>query len=440
MAKRLPEPVTESRRVALEVLERVRSGDLVDRALARVAGRLNPRDHGWVQELVYGTLRLRGRLDHILSAFVRGSLERLEPTVLEILRLGTYQLLEMGSVPSYAAVSQSVELAKMAGVGRAGGLVNGVLQSVRRGSSKVGFAHFEDDPIEHLATWGSHPRWLVERWVERWGAGDARALVQANNRRPELYVTPVGLSVAEARDRLDQVGIQAADVPGFVDSVRILPPAGPAEALAAVPSVVQDPAAATVVRYAEVAGDATVVDLAAAPGGKTAGLAIRARYLAAADLSIGRMRRVRSNVTRTGVDGRVGLVVADGLQPPFAPVDLVLLDAPCTGTGTLRRHPDGRWRIGPGDLAALVELQRALLESASTLVRRGGVLLYATCSVEPEENEEQVERFLARHPEFQIEAPAPSIDGTMLKEGYLSILPQRHGTDGAFAARMIRDA
>jgi 16S rRNA (cytosine967-C5)-methyltransferase len=400
---------------------------------------MDARDHAWVMELVYGTLRLRGRLDHALGHFVRGGLASLDAPVLDVLRLGAYQLLEMGSVPHYAAVSQSVELARAAGAPRAAGLVNGVLQALRRGFDQVPFPAFEEDPMGHLATWGSHPRWLVERWVARWGPEEARALVEADNRRPELYLRPVD-AAGEAVRRLAEAGIAAETVPGFPDSVRISPPHGPAEALAAVPAVVQDPAAAMVVRYAGFPAGERVVDVSAAPGGKTVGIATSAGYVAAADPSAGRLRRVRANVERAGLAGRVGLVAADGRRPPFRAVGAVLLDAPCAGTGTLRRHADGRWRISEPGLLALARLQRELLDACAGLVLPGGLLVYATCSLEPEENEEQVGGFLERHPEFRRAAPAPDagIDGTMVDDGFLRVLPQRHGVDGAFAALIRR--
>jgi 16S rRNA (cytosine967-C5)-methyltransferase len=430
--------VTAGRRAALDVLLRVRRGELADRALAAAGEGLDPRDHAWVQELVYGTLRLRGRIDHLLGAFVRSGLESLDPEVLDVLRLGAYQLQEMGSVPAYAAVSQSVELVRAAGAGRAAGLVNGVLQAVRREGASVEYPPFADDAIGHLATWGSHPRWLVERWVRRWGPEEAKALVEANNRRPDLYLTPIGLTVDAAVARLRETGIAAEGVPGFPDSVRVVSDHRPIEALRAVPSVVQDPASAMVVRYAGADADAVAYDLSAAPGGKTVGLVQRASFVVAADLSLGRMRRVRGNVRRVGMDDRVGLVVADGRHPPLRPGDLVLLDAPCTGTGTLRRHPDGRWRLSMRDIEALTGLQRDLLAAGSGLVRPGGRLVYSTCSVEPEENEKQVERFLSGHPEFALEPGCEDIEETMLNDGYLTVLPQRHGVDGAFAARLVR--
>jgi len=432
---------TPARRAALQALQRIREGDLADRALDRAAAGLDPRERALAQEMVYGVSRLRGRLDHLLSQLVRNGLEQLEPEVLEVLRLGAYQLTEMDGVPPYAAVSQSVDLARLAGSGRAGGLVNGVLQDLQRRREALRFPDPAADPVGHLATHGSHPRWLVERWVDRYGAEQAAALVEANNRRPELYLRPLGVFADAARQTLAERGIQSEAVDCAPDSLRLVPPASAAEALAAVPGVVQDPAAALVVRFAGVPEGATVVDLCAAPGGKALGLAERAGRVIAADLSARRMGRVVENAARVGWSDRVGVVVADGRDAPFAPVDAVLLDAPCTGTGTFRRHPDGRWRVTPGDLAALAALQWELLRAAEAVVRPGGLLVYATCSLEPEENESQMQRFLEAGSGWTLEPPTGAVAAWLVgSEGFLRVLPQHHGVDGAFAARLRRSS
>jgi len=435
----MAEGPTVARQAALEAMARFREGELGDRALDLATQGMEPREHAWTQELVYGTFRLRGRIDHILDGFARDGIASLDPDVLDVLRLGAYQLLEMGSVPPYAAVSQSVELVRMAGAPYAAGLVNGILQNMQR-RAKFRFPEFDEDPAAHLETWGSHPRWLVERWIDRWGAGEARALAQADNLRPELYVRLLGVSAADARERLAEAGIEAEPVDFAPDSLRIPPPASAAQVLAVVPAVVQDPAAALVVRYADVPAGAEVIDLCAAPGGKALGLAERAGRVAAADLSPRRLRRVRENAARVGWGERVGGVVADGRYPPFRVVDAVLLDAPCTGTGTFRRHPDGRWRVTPEDLQSLTRLQDELLAAAAELVRPGGLLVYSTCSLEPEENELRIERFLAGRTGWGLEPPA-GVDASLLDAaGRLCVLPQRQGVDGAFAARLRRAA
>lgn len=430
--------VTPARLAALDALRAQRRGELLDRALAAAVEGVPARERAWVQELVYGTVRLRGRLDYMLNALVRRGLDSLDPDVLDILRLGAYQLLEMGSVPAYAAVSQSVELAKRArGVG-AGRLVNGVLQSLRRRGDEIRFPDPSADPVGYLSTWGSHPRWLVERWVARFGVDEARALVEANDTRPELFVRPVGEGTDTALATLGAAGIEAARVTFAPDALRVAPPANAMQALAAVPSVVQDPAASLVVHYADVPPGAIVADVCAAPGGKAVALAARARYVVAADLSFARLARVRENAARVG-PLPLGPVVADARVPPFRPVDAVLVDAPCTGTGTLRRHPDGKWRLRPEDPALLAGLQAEILEAAATIVAPGGLLVYATCSLEPEENEDQMEAFLSAHPEFEPAAAPAGIDPRLLDAaGRLLVLPQRFGVDGAFAARLRR--
>jgi 16S rRNA (cytosine967-C5)-methyltransferase len=436
----MAEGPTVARQAALEAMARFREGELGDRALELATQGMEGRERAWTQELVYGTFRLRGRIDHILDGFARDGIASLDGDVLDVLRLGAYQLLEMGSVPPYAAVSQSVELVRMAGAGYASGLVNGILQNMQR-RPNFRFPDPQADPVAHLETWGSHPRWLAERWIDRWGADEARALAEADNLRPELYIRPLGMSVDEARAQLAEAGIEAEVVDFAPDSLRIPPPATAAQALAVVPAVVQDPAAALVVRYASVPEGGDVIDLCAAPGGKALGLAEGAGRVAAADLSPRRLRRVRENAERVGWGERVGGVVADGRHPPFRAVDAVLLDAPCTGTGTFRRHPDGRWRVSPDDLDSLTRLQDELLAAAAALVKPGGLLVYSTCSLEPEENELRIDRFLADQAGWRIEPPAYVVDASLLDAaGRLCVLPQRQGVDGAFAARLRRAA
>ncbi|HSJ14556.1 MAG TPA: 16S rRNA (cytosine(967)-C(5))-methyltransferase RsmB [Longimicrobiales bacterium] len=431
---------TAARRAALEVLRAVRRGDLADRALVRAQQALEARDRALVHELVFGTLRLQGRIDHALGAFSSRPLADLDADVRDALRLGAYQLLELGGVPPYAAVSETVELLKGAAP-RAAGFANAVLQALHRGREALTFPALADDPLAHLATWGSHPEWLVARWLGNFGPAETAALVAADNERPELFLRLLRDDATTGLVTLATHGVAAVASPLDPQLVRLERAVDALAALRALPAVVQDPAAALVVRYATVPSDAVVADLCAAPGGKAIGLATGAHYMAAADLSPRRLRRVRENLERLagqGMELPLGLLVADGRAPALRPVDAVLLDAPCTGTGTLRRHPDGRWRIGPRDLAALTALQRELLAAAAPLVRPGGLLIYATCSLEPEENEDQVASFLDGAPEFSIEMPAVELPGLIDARGMLRVLPQRHGCDGAFAARLRR--
>jgi len=410
---------------------------MADRALERATAGFDTQDRAWLLELVYGTLRLRGRLDHLIGRRVHRGLASLQADVLDVLRLGAYQLIEMGGVPDYAAVSQSVDMARAEAGQGAARLVNGVLRGL--GSAEWDGTPFEQDPAGYLTTWGSHPRWLVDRWIARWGAPAAQKLVERDNSRPGVFLRPVGVGTGEAIRLLQDAGIAAQPVEGFPSALSLPTGTSPSAALAVVPAVVQDPAAGSVVDYAGLPAEAVLADLCAAPGGKAMVLASAATAggrVIAADRSIRRMARVRENWQRLPVMPVYG-IVADARWPPIRPMDGVLLDVPCTGTGTLARHPDARWRVGPDELRALVKLQREILQGAARAVRPGGVLVYATCSLEPEENEIQVELFLEDHPEFALEpgsAPASMLDA----QGRLFLLPHVHGFDGAFAARLRR--
>jgi len=351
--------------------------------------------------------------------------------------MGAYQALYMDGVPDYAAVSESVSLTRSrSGVGSAG-LVNAVLRAVIRDGDCL--ERFPDRTVDHegfLSTWGSHPRWLVSRWLRAWPTEVVRALVESNNRPPRLSLVPLEHYAAEAAALLSTAGVEGKPVGNGTEALWLAAGTDPSTALAALPSIIQDPGAHLVTYYADPDEGMKVADLCAAPGGKTLALYGRVSYTVAADVSPGRLGRLRENARRTG--RRPGLVVADGRRPPFREIDMVLLDVPCTGTGTLRRHPDGRWRLRPESVGEMATLQGELLDAASDRVRPGGLLVYSTCSLEPEENAGQVDRFLERHPEFSMEAPEAFTPEYLDDRGRLRVLPHETGFDGAFAARMRR--
>lgn len=380
--------------------------------------------------------RLRNRLDHVLTPHLHRGLGSLATPVLETLRLGAYQILQLDAVPPYAAVSQSVDLVREAvGPGPAG-LVNAVLRKVRRGDDALErFPGFEQDPVGFLETWGSHPRWLLERWLARWSPADVRALVEIDNAVPSACLVPLEVTPERAAALLEAAGLPAVPVGRGTRCVRL--GGSPAMALEVVPrAIIQDPAANLVVQYAQVPEGTKVADLCAAPGGKALAVADRPLYTLAADRSERRLKMVRDNARRTGRP--VGLAVADARHPPLSRVDVALLDAPCTGTGTLQRKPDARWRLRPTSLGELVSLQREMLDAAAALLPVQGLLVYSTCSLEREENEDQVEAFLGRNPGFRVEPGDAVPDRYLDGAGRLVVTPQESGFDGAFAARLRR--
>lgn len=432
--------VSRGRTAVLEILEAVDRGRRLDLALDRALGGVPERERAWVHELAYGVVRLRGRLDHLLDHHLHQGVGSVSPPLLHLLRMGAYQLLRMGGVPAYAAVSQTVEQARRRVSEGASRLANGVLRSLERGGgSEDVFPDRAADPAGHFSTWGSHPRWLVARWLERWSVDDVRALVEHDNRIPRLTIRVIGLEVEAARERLDAEGIGSELVGRGTRCLRLERGTDPASVLGLVPAVVQGPGAALVTAHAAPDPGSRIADLCAAPGGKGLALAGEARYVLAVDPSPRRLGLLRENRDRLhAVRERVGLAVARAQEPPVGRVDLVLLDVPCTGTGTLQAHPDARWRLEPDAVDQLARLQRAMLEGAAAVVGPGGVLVYSTCTLEPEENEEQVLSFLDRHREFELD-PGPERLAPFLDErGFLRVLPQRTGFDGAFAARLRR--
>ena len=432
--------VTDARVAAADTLADLRTGLLLDAAFDRRAGELDARDRRWTQELVWGMLRKRGWIDHLLAPRVRGGIARLDADLADLLRLGVYQLFEMGSVPPYAAIGQTVELAKQRHGMGASKLVNAVLRRLDRERGEELAPALPADPVEALAIAYSHPRWLVARWVARWGEDETRALLESNNREAPLIVRPWGVVREQLEAMLEDSGVGVSDAPLVEDSI-LLAPGTVLMALGAFQQgrcFVQDPAATLVTRYAAIPIGAQAADICAAPGGKSVELSRTAAHVTAADASEARITRVIDTIARLELDN-VDAVVADARDGTLGQFDAVLVDAPCTGTGTFRRHPDARWRLRTSDIAVMAATQRAVLRGAAKNVAPGGLLIYATCSLEPEENDQQVEAFLADHPGWTLEPPpAGTVPDEVLDAGRLRVLPQRHGADGSFAARLRR--
>ena len=431
--------VTSSRIAVANIFADLRTGALLDIAFEARAAGLDPRDRRWAHELAYGVLRRRSWLDAMLTERVRGGLARLDPDLTDLLRAGAYQLLQMRSVPPYAAIAQTVELAKTRhGLG-ASKLVNAVLRRLDREREDLGRAA-SPDPVEALVFTYSHPRWLIQRWIARYGMDETMALLAANNAEPSTYIRPYNVVREQLEASLEADGVQTGDTPLVRDSVK-LPPGTALTNLSAFHQgqfFVQDPAATLVTQYAAIAPHSLVADLCAAPGGKALELSRDAARVVAADRSRIRLSRLAENVKRLDATG-IELVVMDARSPALKQVDAVLLDAPCSGTGTFRRHPDARWRLRSADIAVLASAQRSLLDAAASLVKPGGLLVYSTCSLEPEENDQPVDLFLSTHQQFSLEPPTDgTVPAAVLDGGRLRVLPQRHGADGAFAVRLRR--
>jgi 16S rRNA (cytosine967-C5)-methyltransferase len=424
---------TPARRIAFRVLKQVEKGgsSLADLLAGPEPQRLDPRDRGFLHELVLGTLRHRGAVDHALSRHVDRPLADLDADVRTVLRLGGYQILRL-RVPARAAVSESVDLAREQAP-RAGGLVNAVLRGLARdGSPPPVDAHA--DPVGWLTTEGSLPRWLAERWVARLGPEPAvargRALLQ-----PPPAAFRINPRVGDAMARVEAAGLapQALPVPGAWKATD----GSVAELAAAGVIYPQDEGSQMVALLASAEG--VVLDACAAPGGKALllGDGTAQRSVVAAEGSKHRARTLARLIRRWG-SGNVHALCADVFRPPFGRrFESVLLDAPCSGLGTLSRHPDIRWRANAAELARHAEKQREMIGAAAALVAPGGKLVYATCSSEPEENEGVVEAFLIQHPSFVPES-LPGWAAPFADTLFARTLPERDAGDAFFAAVLRR--
>jgi 16S rRNA (cytosine967-C5)-methyltransferase len=421
------------RRAALGILLTVRRGLPFDTALERGLRGLPEIDRRLAHELTAGVLRQEAELDAALAPLIPRGLSTVDGRIREVLRLGAYQLRHLERVPAHAAVTTAVELARETAGERVTGFVNAVLRRLPREGGAA--AAPKRSPSQRLATAWSHPEWLVARWVERFGEDDTERLLEWNNQHPPLVVQPARLPIAELESRFTAAAVRYFPAPYHaglvVDESKPDRLPGYADGW----FLVQDPSQALVTRFAGVPPGATAFDACAAPGGKSLRLAATAGMVVAADLARRRLPRLRDNVRRAGREN-IHVLLADAAHPPIRPVDFVLLDAPCLGTGTFARHPDARLRVQPEALTRLAQEQGLLLDAAADRVRPGGVLCYATCSLEPEENAAQVDAFLARHPAYRREPVSGEFP--VNAAGDLEVLPHRDGMDGAYAARLVK--
>ena len=407
---------------------------------------LKPADSALVTALVQGTLRRRALLDHHLNAFTGGGIDGIPAPIRAALRLGAFQILCLTRIPESAAVDESVELAKRYGHPGTAGLVNAVLRRLARGD-RAPLPDPAVDPVAALAVIHSHPAWLVARWVGRYGAEEAAKLMEADNTEPYVCVRPNlhRIRLAALVEALRAEGHSTTPAPnggpvliverGFVAARSPLFRQGLL--------TLQDEAESVVVSILDPKPGDRVLDLCAAPGGKTSQIAERIApggILVALERHPSRARALRENLIDRLRLPEVGVVCGDGAHPPFAkPFDRVLVDAPCSGLGVLRRRADARWRKDEASILELAGTQRGLLDGAAPLVRAGGVLVYSVCSLEPEETDEIVESFLKTHPEFGREPVRPYLpSGFQSAEPDFRAYPHRHGTDGVFAARFVR--
>jgi len=424
------------RHIALDILCRVEDGAYADRLLNAHRHTLSDTDNHLLLHLVRGALTYQARLDHILSAYLKKPIHKQRPRLRNILRLGVYQLEHLDRIPPYAVVSESVTLSRKTIDASTAKMVNAILRGISENRKPITFPDLQTNPIKHLAISTSHPEWLVARWIKRYGIEETKNICNANNTTPTLTIRPNTL-----RTTSDALNAQLAD-----EGIKTQPSE---IGMLTVPNVnhlfrtrayhnglftVQGPGAARVVPFLDPQPGESILDMCSAPGGKTTAIAEYTKdqsFIIATDLYPGRLKILAQNIQRLGVTS-IHPFASDAQQLPLTgPFDRVLLDAPCASLGILNHHPDLRWRRQEADIHRLASLQSTLLNEAAHYVRPNGILVYSTCTLEPEENEHIVEGFLDNHPNF-------SLNRASQESPYLQLLPHQTGDDGVFAARLKR--
>ena len=452
-----------AREVALACLLDLSESDVsiasvVDNAFKRST--LNGRERRLANALVYGVVRWQQQLDWVLEHFINPRF-RLDVKRRAILRLGAFQLLHLDGIPPHAAIFETVQLVKKNR--KTAGFINAVLRSVQRKGTGLVYPSIETHPIEHISYSLSYPKWLVKRWLDTRGLAWTLAFCQASNQvapltlranslrtvREELCQSfkASGLSTRLSKIAPDGIVVEnssiSADdaVSGSKDEIALI------DFINRPDVYVQDESSMLVPYLLLPESPELVVDLCAAPGGKTTHIACMMRNsgkVIATDISEKKLNVLRENCKRIGVQN-VETRTVDATKSDLSFInaaDAVLIDTPCSGFGTLRRHPDIRWNKTLTQLLSLNDLQDRLLGNAAPHIKHGGILVYSTCTIEPKENEEIINRFLKDFPMFTLEHASeflPDIpQSAITPQGFLQTFPHEHGVDGAFAARLRR--
>ncbi len=431
-----------ARSVSVEILKDFDENSVLDYSRA---DELERRDRAEVREYVQNILRRRSYLDFLIDHFSNVKINEMKSSLKNILRLGIYDMIFMDSTPDYAAINESVEIAKYSLGSRTGDLTNAILRNLQRDIDNLPKPNFEDR-TKLVATTFSHPEWLVKRWSKRFGEREAFQLMQANNKRPVYYVRANNLrtKTENFKLRITKHGIDIEEndwLPGYikVDSVA---PFISKKWLDKGFCQIQDIAAGFAPHLLDPQPGESIYDLCAAPGTKSvvmADLMNGEGDILAVDISSDRLGKLaQSALTYHAENIRVRR--ADVTEVELDKVDGVLLDAPCTGTGVLSKRADLRWRRDEEGLKNAVELQAKLLDSAAKMVKKGGRLVYSTCSLEEEENMEQVMNFLDRHDNFELQTVEGSIPEEVMVDGGFGYqtFPHKHNCDGHFGVMLKR--
>ncbi len=407
--------------------------------------KISAQDRAFIQEIFFGVIRWQKRLIWIIEQFFRGSFKKSPRFVRSILQSSLYQLIFLERIPTYAVINEAVRMAKIKGGKYWSGKINGILRNYQKNQDNIIFPNINKSPVEAISILYSHPEWLVDRWLKRWGRDETIALCSANNERPSitLRVNCLKISADLLIEKLTKFGIKISKSKFTENFLRAdgLPNLSQFELFQKGLFSIQDESAGLACQLLGANVGEKVIDLCAAPGGKTTYLTELGKNKAivySIDRRLSRLKFIRENLKRLGFsDSRI--IQADGKIFSCKPVDKVLVDAPCSGLGVLSKRVDLKWRRKQEQMDELTNLQLELLKNAASIVKTGGSLVYSTCTIEPQENEEIVNQFLKENRQFQIDSPINYIPENFISDkGFVYTYPHKSGMDGSFAVRLLK--
>ncbi len=437
------------RGLAVKILNRVDRTDAYLDKLLEIEiknSELTGQDKALLFEIVHGVIRWLGRIDWILTGFYKGQFTKSIPNLKNALRVALYQILFLDRVPDYAAVNEAVEFIKKLQGKKSADLTNAILRNIIRSKDQLRYPDPNEDLIGYLSAYYSHPSWLVKRWINRYGQNFTEELLIANNNKPGLILRVNNLksNIEEMKNLLKQVDLKFKDGKYLNEFIRMntLSNITDWEYFHKGYFSVQDESTGFSCKLLDLKTDLRVLDLCAAPGGKTGFLADimnNSGEIVAIDRYESRLKILQKNLARLGVTN-VETVAIDANDFNDSNFDRVLVDAPCTGFGTLTKKPDIKWKKDIGDLKKVTDIQYTLIERGASLLKPGGALVYSTCTIEPEENFEIIKRFLENHKDYILDSAEKYVPKDVVDQnGCVQTFPHLHQMDGAFAARLIRN-
>ncbi len=412
---------------------------------------LTPLDRSFLTELTYGILRWKGKLDWTIRYYSTLPFEKIELEILNLLRLGCYQILFLSKTPDPAAVNESVKLAKQIRGKGGGGFVNAILRSIQREKAEIPYPDIRQDPVHSIAIIHSHPLWLIRRWVKEMGIEETLRICRFNNQISTLTLRTNTLKIRKEDliEQFDKQELRAIPTRFSEDGILLKdpPPTSKLPFFNQGIYLIQDEASQLVTFILNPEPGERILDACAAPGGKTTHMAQKMENrgeIHAMDLSQRKLKLIKGISHKMGVS--IIKTVEGGAANPLPVLerfqfDRILADVPCSGFGTLRRNPDLKWRRKEEDIQRLSELQYSILKNLSSYLKKGGILVYSTCTVFQEENEGVVEKFLNQHPQFQLDRIDPILPRAchpFIQKGYFTTFPPKNGMDGFFAARLVK--